>query len=118
VLLIELRPGISPVTALRPGSAVVVGVMLAGVLALYAVPFDPLVVCAAFCGVLVLDPVRPEIASGLRPRDDELSPDSSTPSVIDKLLYEVFPRQVARQNDRSTVTASNSSASYAGGPAA
>ena len=79
MLLIELRPGISPVTALRPGSAVVIGVMLAGVLALCAVPFDTLVVCAAFCGVLVLDPaqdwpVRPAIA-------EFTSPDSGLPAM-------------------------------------
>ncbi|HEV2257929.1 MAG TPA: hypothetical protein VGS06_32740 [Streptosporangiaceae bacterium] len=67
MLLIEPRPGISPVTALRPGSAVVIGVVVAGVLAFCTVPLDTLVVCAAFCGVLVFEPlqdwpVRPAIA--------------------------------------------------------
>ena len=82
-LLIELRPGISPVTALRPGSAVVIGVVLAGVLAgvlaFCAVPFDMLVGGAAFCGVLVFDPlqdwpVRPAIA-------EFTSPDSGLPAM-------------------------------------
>ena len=62
-------------TALRPGSAVAIGV----VLALCAVPFDRLVVCAAFFGVLLLDPaqdwpVRPAIA-------EFTSPDSGLPAM-------------------------------------